>query len=151
MQVTARFAASLHSPAAARRFVGRALEGRQGLSQDDRDAALLLVSELVTNAVVHAHSAVEVSVRVDNGTLRIAVRDQDPTVPVRRAADDGGGFGLWLLEELTQACGVQVGGSAKTVWFSLAPRSRAGRTYVRGTNGETTAKDGPVSAAAGAG
>lgn len=72
--------------------------------------SLLVVSELVTNAVVHAPGPCVLHVGYDHGALAIAVRDTSPALPVPRvpnpAAADGG-FGWHLLTSLTSRIDVQ--------------------------------------------
>jgi anti-sigma regulatory factor (Ser/Thr protein kinase) len=87
----------------------------------DRDAAGLLTSELVTNAIRHAGTAVELLARV-NASLRVEVTDGRPELPVR--ARDAPGFsvsgrGLCLVDELASRWGVLQDGASKTVWFEL--------------------------------
>lgn len=85
----------------------------------------LLVSELVTNSVVHgrASDTDRVSVRFGVGRerLRIEVSDPgpgfDPERPARDA-DGPGGYGLLLITQLAEAWGV-LGGEETRVWFEL--------------------------------
>lgn len=110
------------SASAARRFVADALDawGCQYLC----DAALLGVSELVTNAVVHAGSPAELHLRWQGARLRVEVRDSDPTpIPHRRPAattEDTHGRGLLLVDAVADGWGVQDGEDGKVVWFELA-------------------------------
>lgn len=83
------------------------------LDEETRRTAVLVVSELVTNAVVHtAGDHVVCEIRDGGGLLRIAVEDQGcgPTGPrMRRAAEDGseseGGRGLFLVDSLSSGWG----------------------------------------------
>jgi anti-sigma regulatory factor (Ser/Thr protein kinase) len=90
------------------------------------DVAELLSSELVTNAVVHAHTAVELcAARDDDGGLRVDVYDRGPSgrVPPRqRNADPAaeGGRGLAIVASLASSWGVDEGGNGKSVWFTLS-------------------------------
>lgn len=71
-------------PRAARRFAGQTA---QAWSLGDPDGAIsLLVSELVTNAVLHARTPLEITIGVAAGALEIAVSDHDRRLPVTRAA-----------------------------------------------------------------
>jgi len=95
------------------------------------DAALLVVSELVTNAVRHGpvlEREVEIAVTVlSAGACLVEVRDESTTVPRPRAASDGqagyeeSGRGLHLVEALAEAWGVarHRDGRGKTVWALL--------------------------------
>ncbi|WP_262402899.1 ATP-binding protein [Actinomadura sp. CNU-125] len=108
------------SSALARRFVRGRLEG--AVAPDVADTAVLLVSELVTNAVLHARTQVEVSVRVAGGGVRARVADRAPRldlVPQRRHPYADTGRGLYLVEQLASRHGVDMGEHGKTVWFEL--------------------------------
>jgi anti-sigma regulatory factor (Ser/Thr protein kinase) len=90
------------------------------------DDAVLLTSELVTNAVRHAgldeQDEIEVKVSVDTRVLRVTVRDPgpgfDPEAVVRRRSDDGG-WGLDLLRRLSSRWGVDRGSAGTDVWFEI--------------------------------
>jgi hypothetical protein len=73
---------SPHAPRDARQFVTGACARWQ--LEPILDDAALVVSELVTNAVLHARTRVEVSLCVAAGKVEIAVRDHDPRPPVLR-------------------------------------------------------------------
>lgn len=107
------------SPARARRFVVRALEA-SGLA-DLADTAELLVSELVTNAVLHARSKIVVRVDVDGHRLRVEVRDDTANTPQVRpyGAHATTGRGLLLVETLATRWGFKPQGAGKAVWFEL--------------------------------
>jgi anti-anti-sigma factor len=79
---------------ASRAFVGE-LCGRWGL-QELAGSAALLASELVTNAVVHARTALELQVELRGPRLYVAVHDQDPNLGRVLAAKEGTGRGLGL-------------------------------------------------------
>ncbi|MBP0453657.1 MULTISPECIES: SpoIIE family protein phosphatase [unclassified Kitasatospora] len=160
--VTARAAATFEpvgrSAGAARSFVRDALLG-WGLPEVVDDA-VVLVSELVTNAVVHAGTAAEVCCLREDGTVRIEVTDHHPErglpsfadVPVtasdRYADPDGeGGRGLLMCSALAERWGVEYAAGRKTVWFRLAlPAHVAGTRYaVPATpGGELPSSSGPV-------
>ncbi|RSS03902.1 SpoIIE family protein phosphatase [Streptomyces sp. WAC00469] len=127
--ITARAAASFEplgrSVATARSFVRDTLHG-WGFA-DVVDDAVVLTSELVTNAVVHAGTAAEVvCLRSDHG-VRIEVSDRYPEreVPVQSAPvimgspDQEGGRGLQLCAALAGRWGVEYTPTHKTVWFQL--------------------------------
>lgn len=82
----------------------------------------LLVSELVTNAIVHGGDGeFEVRVEVDDDAVRVAVSDRgNGFVPHPRAldSDEIGGWGLYLVEQLASTWGVSAG-ERTTVWFEL--------------------------------
>lgn len=111
------------APGLARGFVEDAMSvaGLQG----DCPEALLLVSELVTNAVVHARSgAIHLEVSVDDGTLRCVVVDDDPDrQPAVRSAggSEVGGLGLVIVDAVATRWGCDVDAGSKSVWFELEP------------------------------
>jgi len=70
------------SPAAARRMLGAVLEdcGRS----DWRDDAELALTELTTNALLHAHTEMTVRINCDEQLLHVEVEDSSPAVPAPR-------------------------------------------------------------------
>ena len=94
---------------------------------DLADAAGLLVSELVTNAIVHARTDVTLRVTIRRGVLRIEVADGSPVVPTprRTSALAGTGRGLQLVDRLANRWGVQKSRGGKTIWFELSPIEQA--------------------------
>jgi len=88
-----------------------------------RDDALLVVSELVENAVRHAHSASVLRIELRAGALSIAVRDDDPAPAVLLPAspDAGGHRGLELIDRLSIRWGnAPSSDGGKIVWAVLA-------------------------------
>ena len=83
---------------------------------------MLVANELVTNAVIHAHTDVWLRLELRGDRLFIAVRDCGLKVlePVPPAPETEGGRGLWLVEQLGRAWGVRPAPDAgKTVWCAL--------------------------------
>jgi anti-sigma regulatory factor (Ser/Thr protein kinase) len=80
----------------------------------------------VTNAVVHAHTAVELcAARDDDGALRVDVFDRaagSDVAPRRRTPDPASenGRGLAIVASLASSWGVDEAGSGKSVWFTLS-------------------------------
>jgi len=105
--------------ARARRFVAEELDGR---SATVVDTAVLLVSELATNAVRHVGSAFTVVVDASRSAVRISVSDSGSKKPRARPLDVGSpdGRGLHIVGSLASAWGVEPAGTGKTVWFVLA-------------------------------
>jgi LuxR family maltose regulon positive regulatory protein len=94
--------------------------GMQGLA----DPAALLASELVTLAVVHAGTALELRVELLGSRLRVAVHDQDPSLLGLLAAreETDRRLGLLIVDQVATAWGVrqeETGG--KTAWCTLEP------------------------------
>ena len=81
----------------------------------------MLTSELVTNAVVHARTRVDVKVEVDTDHMRVEVADSDPRLPrpTDHRPDALGGRGLFLVQELASAWGTLTCPGGKVVWFTL--------------------------------
>ncbi|HVM10103.1 MAG TPA: response regulator [Acidimicrobiales bacterium] len=109
----------LRSGSRARRFVSEAMERWDCAGA--LDTVQLLVSELVTNAVVHAGSRPNVAVLLLPHAVRVEVADQAPEgLRPRDATDaDESGRGLFLLDELSSAWGVDTSDDGKTVWFEV--------------------------------
>lgn len=86
------------------------------------DDALLLVSELVTNAVQHGHAPVRLSVDCDSSGITVAVEDANPSLPRRRRPDRRrhSGRGLVLVEKVAAEWGVRRTEAGKQVWFRVA-------------------------------
>lgn len=127
-EVVLQLSKGLDAPATARRFVAEeAAELPNELVAD----AELLVSELVTNAVVYGREAITLRVNVDPPGIGVAVHDRgeaavevppDPPDPSRP-----GGRGLLIVRALATAWGVTPSDPppGKTVWFRLEPSAEA--------------------------
>ena len=87
----------------------------------DVDAAVLALSEIVTNAFVHTGADVTVRVWSAMTGTRVEVEDSGSRLPVRRRYADtaGTGRGLHLVEELTDRWGADQRSGGKTVWFEI--------------------------------
>src|SRR5580704_3613974 len=87
------------------------------------ETAVLLVSELVTNAVRHTQGsdAITLELQAAGTVLRIEVTDADPRWPQPRipAEFDGSGFGLVLVDALAGKWGVRETATGKAVWAEL--------------------------------
>ena len=118
-----RLPADRSSPARAREFVHESLEG---LAPEVVDDAELLVSELVTNAVLHARTPLEVNIHVGAGEVRVEVHDDSDVLPVARISSDAsvGGRGLQLVERVARSWGIERRNRGKVVWFELATNPR---------------------------
>jgi anti-sigma regulatory factor (Ser/Thr protein kinase) len=100
------------------------------IDHDTRDVALLLTSELVTNAILHARTPVQVGVLVDNERVLICVADRMEAsaelVPSGRSRTRPGGRGLALVADLASMWGTQGYVGGKTVWFVLTALDTSG-------------------------
>ncbi|MEU6670680.1 SpoIIE family protein phosphatase [Streptomyces sp. NPDC046727] len=117
------------APGSARALLRAALDKVPGVSARLADDAMAVVSELVTNAVVHAGTDVQVDWRLEEtGALVVEVRDQHPSRAPRDALNGEGpyetpeyGRGLRLVATLAESWGVTYRPGAKTVWARLPP------------------------------
>ena len=107
------------SAAEARRFVAARLAdaGLDGMI----DTAVLLVSELVANAVLHAHTDLVLVVRIDDELATVEVHDGSVGAPTVKdySSLSGTGRGLVLVEALADGWGTERTHGGKFVWFEL--------------------------------
>jgi anti-sigma regulatory factor (Ser/Thr protein kinase) len=110
------------APHAARRAVEQCVgaDAPPGFLQD----AMLLTSELVTNAVTHTQGSSELRAYYDtlSGQLRVEVSDKSSTVPRIRDDDPStsfGGRGLRIVDAVAARWGTSLLPSGKSVWFEL--------------------------------
>ncbi|MET8939765.1 ATP-binding protein [Streptomyces rubiginosohelvolus] len=96
---------------------------RHRSDEEQTDAAELLVSELVTNALIHTRHGAVVTATATAARLRVEVQDfasEDLPAPYVPNADDGThGRGLILVRSLADAWGVEAQALGKVVWFEL--------------------------------
>jgi anti-sigma regulatory factor (Ser/Thr protein kinase) len=122
--VVLQLSKDLDAPALARRFVA---EQGASLPADVVADAELLVSELVTNAVLYGRAAITLRVNVDPPGIGIAVHDSgDDAIDVAANRPDPnapGGRGLLIVRAIATAWGVMPSDPppGKTVWFRLEP------------------------------
>lgn len=112
------------APAEARRALRAGLRHR--VPARVLEDAGLLVSELVTNSVMHgrvgSQSRLGLRLALENGRVRIEVRDEGrgfAEAGVQAGADDPGGYGLFLVTQIADAWGIAESGDPTTVWFEL--------------------------------
>ncbi|MFE7131225.1 ATP-binding protein [Streptomyces sp. NPDC057638] len=107
--------ADRHGPPGGR---GRPAPGRDG---DPAGDVLLVVSELVTNACLHAGGPTGLVLRQLSDGVRVEVADRSPEPPRVRARDAGrpGGHGLVVLERLARSWGWAPTADGKAVWAEL--------------------------------
>jgi two-component sensor histidine kinase len=104
------------TPRVARQAVAEAYGDHQRCNE-----LLLCVSEVVTNAVLHARSAARITLRRRDQVLTVEVEDDDPTLPVRRPHSTTAttGRGLRILDDLTLRWGTRPVATGKVVWFDF--------------------------------
>ncbi|WP_130493315.1 ATP-binding SpoIIE family protein phosphatase [Motilibacter rhizosphaerae] len=85
------------------------------------DAVVLLTDELVTNAVLHAQSALRLQLQGRRDVLRVSVTDESPRLPAPRHQEPmaEGGRGLRLVELLASRWGVDPLPLGKRIWFEV--------------------------------
>ena len=115
------------TPAQARSIVRRMLAVWD--ADDDVKVAELLTSELVTNAVRHAATAIELRIEAEELTVRVEVTDNATGMPHIRDDPGVGGYGLRIVEQLATRWGFDpTPDNGKTVWFELDVRDRGAGT-----------------------
>ncbi|MDT7784934.1 MAG: hypothetical protein QOF58_3353 [Pseudonocardiales bacterium] len=119
MLVTLDLAPNPASVGVARRFTVDTLRrwGRDDLTT----SGALLVTELVTNAILHARTMIQVILERREDVVRVEVRDGSPVRPALRnhGLDATTGRGLALVSKLAESWGVDVTGTGKVVWAQL--------------------------------
>jgi PAS domain S-box-containing protein len=110
--------------------------------EDLLDAAVLLVSEVVTNALLHAGTDIDLAARLDDEGLLVEVGDGSPNLPARRryATTSGTGRGLLMLDSMVDDWGAAARDGGKVVWFRLSgaadhPRRRSSDSLAHAENG----------------
>ncbi len=105
-------------PAQARRIIADELAARvPGTVLDD---VKLMVSELVTNGIVHGSTEGDVPVMLDlliNGHVRCRVLDNGRGFAARARREGPGGWGLQVVEQLADRWGMECSPQRTEVWF----------------------------------
>ncbi|MFI8091957.1 ATP-binding protein [Streptomyces sp. NPDC086080] len=129
-----RFSATRRGARLARLLVAHQLtEWGHPHGTEAHDTVVLVVAELVANAVLHGRVpgrdfALSLSYDAGRGAVRIEVTDTHPALPTRKApdSDEDGGRGLVLVDALAVTWGVcDRHGPGKTVWAECATAPRA--------------------------
>ena len=117
----------------ARAFITRTLAAADRGQRVDSDAATLLTSELVTNAIMHTASGATggsvtiVVVDVPDGVLIEVTDDGSPGTPVVKGdLFAANGHGLYLVQQLAAQWGYLRNPAGTTVWFHLVAEHRDG-------------------------
>jgi serine phosphatase RsbU (regulator of sigma subunit)/anti-sigma regulatory factor (Ser/Thr protein kinase) len=127
-QRVSRFRVARHNLAAVREvraFLNRQL-GQWGWQRVSHEVELV-ATELVTNALVHADSEVDIRLREYPDRIRVEVRDSDPRPPLpapitasaARESESEHGRGLIIVESLAASWGNSPSGRGKSVWFEM--------------------------------
>lgn len=108
------------SAALARQFTRATLASWQnGGRGDNVEDVVLVVSELVTNALLHGHGTPVVRLLDGDGHVRVEVCDDSPLLPVSHRVTPTSGLGLRVVEQLSSAWGASRRGRGKVVWCEL--------------------------------
>jgi PAS domain-containing protein/anti-sigma regulatory factor (Ser/Thr protein kinase) len=127
----------------ARRFTARTL--RRWKVQEVTDAALLVVSELVTNALVHTQGPVRVDLMFRGDRVRVCVSDSSPRAPAKPVIVDWestGGRGLLLVEAMSESFGSMPVAGGKQVWSEITVPRREPAPADSGPRTERTDQGG---------
>jgi hypothetical protein len=103
------------------------------ISADLKDRAVLVVSELTTNAVLHCRGGFLLSVEQAGEWLRMQVTDRSHSLPKLRHADllDGHGLGLQIVAKTADHWGATQNEEGKVVWAELGVHQIARRRPAR--------------------
>ena len=119
MAVDLELPAVATSASEARKILRDALSGAE--SDDAVDAAQVAISEIVTNALVHAGTAMRLRVLLQGSGLRVELSDGSPHLPHRRdySSVAATGRGLHMVAEMVDRWGAYPDGRGKVVWFEI--------------------------------
>ncbi len=98
----------------------RSAIGNLGLRPDLQEKAALVVTELATNAVLHAGGLLFVRIWYGDDRLRLEVADGSNVLPEPAAPGNMSGRGLQIVSALAQAWGSQSRPGGKVVWAELS-------------------------------
>jgi len=124
--VSFRLAPELEAIAESRLVIRDALDG-WGVDGTLADIVVLLASELVTNALVHARPPVDLTIDWKDPHLRVGVSDGEDRMPhmIEPPGQADGGYGLHVIEQLSHEWGTaQRVGGGKVVWFEVERRQQ---------------------------
>lgn len=117
-EIEKRFPPEPESAPAARSFVLSAVN----TGHEDAETRLAtVVSELATNAILHARTPFRVRVEQDRTKIRVSVIDQSPAPPTKKSYEPRHptGRGLLIVESLADRWGISPNKYEKTVWFEI--------------------------------
>jgi anti-sigma regulatory factor (Ser/Thr protein kinase) len=126
MQDQTTIGAELSSVAPARRWAREKFEAA-GLDPEIRDVLVLLISEVVTNAVEHAAPPLLLRIETGSDMTRVEVMDRARDLPILRDPEpfDTGGRGIKFVNDLSTRWGTEPPDGpdgSKTVWFEVSHR-----------------------------
>jgi histidine kinase-like protein len=103
------------------------------------ETMVLLVSEVVTNAILHSGSGAELRLILSGETVRAEVRDRSSTPPAVKQYSETAttGRGMLIVESLATAWGTEVEAKGKVVWFSVDAASSFGEPVVHDRSAAT--------------
>jgi anti-sigma regulatory factor (Ser/Thr protein kinase) len=119
MRATAMLGPDLASPRLARRWLADRLPAT--VPQSLRDDAALLISELVTNSVLHAMTSCLVTIDLSDRCLRVVVADREMRGPASIVSNELGesGRGMEVVAGLASKWGWRRTEGGKEIWFEL--------------------------------
>jgi anti-sigma regulatory factor (Ser/Thr protein kinase) len=120
------FARRAESVAGARAWLSTFLREQHAPAELSGDAVLVM-SELVTNALRHGLGDIVARTSFTGGVLQLSVTDSGRELPHVQAVDVGrvGGVGLHIVEKLTTLWGISAFPGGKTVWAMMPPAPSA--------------------------
>jgi histidine kinase-like protein len=103
------------------------------------ETMVLMVSEVVTNAILHSGSGAELRLILSGETVRAEVRDRSSALPAVKQYSETAttGRGMLIVEALATAWGTEVEGKGKVVWFSVDAASSFGEPVVHDSSAST--------------
>ena len=122
---TIRLTPSPDAPAEARWFLWASL-AREGLLSDELETAVLLLSELVSNAYRHADppGPIDVTISLERAAIHVSVVDPGPPFDLALAARDPRPGGLRIVDRLAARWGGEATAAGMEVWFEVGAEGR---------------------------
>jgi anti-sigma regulatory factor (Ser/Thr protein kinase) len=116
------------SPLLARGILREAL---RRFPEETVEAAQLMLSELVTNVLMHARTALQLEIEIRTESVRVTVEDSSADLPRPSPSEASGGLGLMIVDALSTTWGWDRTPFGKRVWFEVEghrmPAQRAAR------------------------
>jgi anti-sigma regulatory factor (Ser/Thr protein kinase) len=124
---------NVDAPGYARRWL-RDVLAQSSMSRELLEDTVLVVDELVTNAVVHAATPIVVALEFGPSGCRCSVTDRRSAGPMPRLVEgtDGSGRGLRLVDAVSSEWGVERSDVGTRVWASIAPAAATSVASSRG-------------------